>query len=185
MSYLTKPLTLQEIADGLSVVQRWNGETIVPWSVLQHSILCGILVGYTDPVRSLSALIHDAEEILVGDTPKYHKTPEQVVYGDNIRSEIFAGLKLTDPHEIMWKHIKEADLVAALAEAEVLVRPSKCRTVFAIEKPSFAMRERVNEATELVWDMIDMTRREAVETFLETAETLMATSQVRSLERRA
>lgn len=52
------------IAQNLSHVNRWTGNTPVPFSVAQHSLLVSYLV---PPRFALEALLHDATEAYLGD----------------------------------------------------------------------------------------------------------------------
>ena len=64
---------IEDIAQGLSRVARWNGQTSGDWafSVAQHSLLVEDLVRRLKPDASsdwlLAALLHDAPEYVVGD----------------------------------------------------------------------------------------------------------------------
>ena len=59
---------IEDIAQGLSRVARWNGQTVGEWaySVAQHSLLVEQLVGRFQPQADrelrLAALLHDAPE---------------------------------------------------------------------------------------------------------------------------
>jgi hypothetical protein len=52
------------IAQVLSRINRWNGHTWTPWSVLAHSVVAAWLV---PPRWRLTALVHDAHEAICGD----------------------------------------------------------------------------------------------------------------------
>jgi 5'-deoxynucleotidase YfbR-like HD superfamily hydrolase len=64
---------IEDIAQGLSRVARWNGQTSGDWafSVAQHSLLVETLVGRFRPTAPrpwrLMALLHDAPEYVIGD----------------------------------------------------------------------------------------------------------------------
>lgn len=52
------------IGQTLSRINRWNGHTWTPWSVLAHSVVAAWLV---PPRWRLTALVHDAHEAICGD----------------------------------------------------------------------------------------------------------------------
>lgn len=61
-------ILLPEIARALSRIPRFNGHTLRPWSVAQHSLLVMELLGADeDPELQLAALLHDAHEAYLGD----------------------------------------------------------------------------------------------------------------------
>ena len=57
-------IDLVEIANGLSRIYRWGGQTLRPISVLEHSLVVAALA---DRNAELPALLHDAHEYIVGD----------------------------------------------------------------------------------------------------------------------
>lgn len=62
--------TIQEVAHQLALINRFTGATYRPYSVAEHSLLCADLAdaaGCT-PVVQLCCLMHDAHEIVTGDT---------------------------------------------------------------------------------------------------------------------
>jgi len=65
-------VSLNDITNHLSMLQRWCGATSEPWSVLDHSIMCGRVAagicGWEHPVV-LYSLLHDAHEAYTGDIP--------------------------------------------------------------------------------------------------------------------
>jgi hypothetical protein len=61
-------IRLPEIALALSRIPRFNGHTLQPWSVAQHSLLVLHLMPDTaTPTERLAALLHDAHEAYIGD----------------------------------------------------------------------------------------------------------------------
>jgi 5'-deoxynucleotidase YfbR-like HD superfamily hydrolase len=60
-------IKLTDVALALSRIPRWNGHTLRPWSVADHSMLVADLVGDADPNLALAALLHDAHEAYIGD----------------------------------------------------------------------------------------------------------------------
>lgn len=56
--------SLRDLAETLAKINRFTGNTLVPWSVAEHSLLVASLL----PARlGLYGLLHDAHEAIVGD----------------------------------------------------------------------------------------------------------------------
>ncbi len=66
-------ITIKGIAHRLALDNRWRGETVYPWSVASHSLLC-VRLAKADSVedRGLLAaiLMHDAHEAYTRDLPR-------------------------------------------------------------------------------------------------------------------
>ena len=120
---------IEDIAQGLSRVARWNGQTKGDWaySVAQHSLLVEDLVRGFRPKASdawlLAALLHDAPEYVVGDLI----TPFKAAVGDSYKAlekRLMAAVRLRFglPAEMKEadKVIKRADRAAAYLEATQL-----------------------------------------------------------------
>ncbi len=123
-------IEIEDIAQGLSRVARWNGQTKGAWafSVAQHSLLVEELaLGFRPKLERewcLAALLHDAPEYVVGDLI----TPFKSAVGDDYKVlerrllsavHLRFGLPATLPGEIM-RLIKRADRAAAYLEATQL-----------------------------------------------------------------
>lgn len=121
---------IEDIAQGLSRVARWNGQTGGEWaySVAQHSLLVeGLLTRFRPkaPVAwRLAALLHDAPEYVVGDLI----TPFKAAVGLDYKAlekrlqaaiHIRFGLPAVLP-ESAGTLIKRADRAAAYLEATQL-----------------------------------------------------------------
>lgn len=126
--------TVEDIAQGLIGIPRWAGATIIPWSVLHHSLSVSDLVaGYsrrmgTDlverPREVLLALWHDAAEFATGDIPSPHKTTEQRWHEENIQELLIRKtLGITPPDDATARLVKEADMAIRSAEARTLAHP--------------------------------------------------------------
>ncbi len=133
---------VEDIAQGLSRVARWNGQTKGDWaySVAQHSLLVERLVaeirpGYR-PRWLLAALLHDAAEYVLGDliTPvkgavggDYKKLEARLSEAVHIRF----GLPPTLPQHLI-DTIKRADKASAYFEATQLAgfEEKEARTYF-------------------------------------------------------
>lgn len=103
---------LVDIAHSLSLVNRFAGHTVHPYSVAQHSVLCARLV---PPEFELEALFHDAQEAYIGDvsTPLKALLPEYRRIEDQIESCLRGKLCLTD---IKAPEVKRADLIMLATE---------------------------------------------------------------------
>lgn len=66
--------TLPDIAYGLARMPRFVGQTVVPWSVLDHVLYCAQLA--TTQEVKLAMLLHDAHEALTSDIPTDMKTAD-------------------------------------------------------------------------------------------------------------
>ncbi|TQV72507.1 YfbR-like 5'-deoxynucleotidase [Denitrobaculum tricleocarpae] len=133
---------IEDIAQGLSRVARWNGQTSGDWafSVAQHSLLVEELVRRLKPDTPskwlLAALLHDAPEYVVGDMitpfksaigPDYKALENRLLAAIHLR---FALPPVT-PRELA-RAIKQADRTAAYLEATQLAgfSPSEAKRLF-------------------------------------------------------
>jgi hypothetical protein len=133
---LIDQICTEDILIPLSRQVRYNGHTIVPWTVLQHSLACWKLIG-------LEGLCHDFHEAYVGDICTYVKPRCNIKdLTDRIDRlvEIKYGVDLKDPD------IKRADLDILWAEGLLL-----CRNHDWIQTPS----TRALQAIEWVQELID------------------------------
>lgn len=106
---------LDEIADGLANVLRFNGRTRSQYTVAQHSVLVSRLLFSTSPF----AIVHDAAEAFLGDMP----SPIKRVCADFARLEarwqtaILAVLKIELPEYYKGgSAVAEADRLALYCE---------------------------------------------------------------------
>ncbi len=133
---------IDDIAQGLSRVARWNGQTSGDWafSVAQHSLLVEELVRRLEPDTPskwlLAALLHDAPEYVVGDMitpfksaigPDYKALENRLLAAIHLR---FALPPVT-PRKLA-RVIKQADRTAAYLEATQLAgfSPSEAKRLF-------------------------------------------------------
>lgn len=123
-------IEIEDIAQGLSRVARWNGQTKgeYPFSVLQHSLIVDDILPTLglrlEPKWRLAALLHDASEYVIGDMISPFKNALGVnyrVFEDKLQEVIHIrfGLPPIIPVEIK-KVIKQADIVSAYFEATQL-----------------------------------------------------------------
>lgn len=123
-------IEIEDIAQGLSRVARWNGQTTgeYPFTVLQHSLIVDDILPMLDvrlePKWRLAALLHDASEYVIGDMISPFKNALGVNYRefeDKLQRAIHIrfGLPAEVPTEIK-KIIKQADIICAYFEATQL-----------------------------------------------------------------
>jgi uncharacterized protein len=123
-------IEIEDIAQGLSRVARWNGQTTGEhaYSVAQHSLLVEEIFGWLFPhvttEHRLIALLHDAPEYVIGDMISPFKA---VVGGDykavelRLQHAIHLRFSLAPViNQELRKQIKRADAVAAYHEATLL-----------------------------------------------------------------
>ncbi|HSR71670.1 MAG TPA: HD family hydrolase [Kiloniellales bacterium] len=123
-------IEIEDIAQGLSRVARWNGQTSGDWafSVAQHCLLVERLVGRFRPQASrawrLAALLHDAPEYVVGDLISPFKAAVGLDY-KALEIRLLEAIHLrfglpAKPSETLQGLIKRADRAAAFVEATQL-----------------------------------------------------------------
>jgi len=121
---------IEDIAHGLARVARWNGQTLSEhaFSVAEHSVIVERLCRKLDPSmtakQSLTALLHDAPEYVIGDMI----SPFKALLGESYKDiearlqeaiHIRFGLAPVTPARLK-KQIKRADLICAWFEATQL-----------------------------------------------------------------
>ena len=174
MAYLESAPSLREIAERLSFIQRWNGRTTMPWTVLQHTLLAvALLPEDTTPELRLTVLMHDVAEGYIGDIPRPFKCPEQAELERDILVEIYEGLGLSPPCRNPWwkSELRYIDDVAALVEAQCIVHPKQRRHVntrfLEVNAPCPAL---VEKGEDILWNMRDLPRVEAIRFWIKTVE---------------
>lgn len=108
--------TISDIILGLARINRFNGQTRVPYSVAQHSVNVSYLVPKN---QALAALWHDAAEAFTGDVTTPMKQMLGPVYKElegRIEQAVFGRLNV-NPYHIS---IKNADLIMLATERELL-----------------------------------------------------------------
>ncbi|MEM6421772.1 MAG: HD family hydrolase [Pseudomonadota bacterium] len=121
---------IEDIAQGLSRVARWNGQTggPHPFSVAEHSLLVERLMGLAKPSVSraerLAALLHDAPEYVIGDMISPFKAALGIDYKafeHRLARAIHRRFGLpADLPASLEARIKRADRIAAWFEATQL-----------------------------------------------------------------
>ncbi len=123
-------IEIDDIAQGLSRVARWNGQTKGDWAftVAQHSLLVERIVAEIRPGYPerwlLAALLHDAAEYVLGDLITPFKSAvgtsyKQLEHRLSEAVHIRFGLPARLPQHVS-EAIKRADKVAAFFEATQL-----------------------------------------------------------------
>lgn len=170
--------TLTDIAYGLSRTNRWGGATIVPWTVLHHSLaIFALTEGETITVRA-AVLFHDIEEMVTGDIPRGAKTPEQEALGTEIRKWMYKHtLKQPYPDEGTLAKVKIYDESIARAESDCVCHPRAREYMKAVECTPAAW--------DVVWDLVDIDQREAAHTFVDIATKLLEDPRMEALSARA
>lgn len=174
-------LSVHDVAVELSRINRWKGDTVVPWTVLQH-ILAG-LVYIEDTILRIHWAFHEVDEVLTGDIAHGHKTEIQSAYGEQIRRDFYSRvLKLPYPDEDKLLQVRALDWDVAIAEATCFLHPNRRGRVLEAAPEGFT--EPNEELVDIVWRLRDLTPREAATQFETAAEVLLNSSQAKVLERR-
>lgn len=138
-------IEIEDIAQGLARVARWNGQTIGAhaYSVAQHSLLVehifGLIVPEASTEHRLAALLHDAPEYVIGDMISPFKA---VVGGDyksvELRLQQAIHLRFALPPTVSQSLrglIKRADAIAAYFEATRLAGFAEKEAVLFFGRP--------------------------------------------------
>ncbi|MEE8607951.1 MAG: hypothetical protein V3S55_10110 [Nitrospiraceae bacterium] len=186
MAYLESVPSFREIAERLSLIQRWNGRTTIPWTVLQHTILAATLLPDDAlPHLRLTVLLHDAAEGWTGDIPRGFKCPEQVDLENDILAEIYLGHRLVPVWtQSVKRSVRYVDDFAAMAEAQCFCHPVERRAVSArhlsAHIPNTALVER---GENILWGMRDLPRAEAINLWVKAVERTLADMNIPEEER--
>lgn len=157
--------TFKDIATGLSRLPRWAGNTRVPFSVLQHSLMVHDMVseqefvGPTNRLRLL-ALWHDAHEFATGDICPPFKTPEQQAIQRKIDEELWVMLDTSPLRGWETEAIKRYDKRAVSTEAWTICH-DKVREYFP---------EPTEKDSNLLLHYVDMPEFYCVKMFLDLTE---------------
>ncbi|NBV87921.1 MAG: metal-dependent phosphohydrolase [Betaproteobacteria bacterium] len=116
-AFTSDHVRLPDIAHALSLVNRFTGHTVVPYTVAQHSVVVSRLC---PPEHALWGLLHDASEAYLGDVarPLKHLLREYRELEAHVQREIARRFGLQWP---MPECVHEADMRALLAEKEWLL----------------------------------------------------------------
>ena len=107
-----RPVSITDVAWGLSNICRFTGHTKRFYSVAEHSYHCSFLV---PPGFELAALLHDAAEAFIGDVSRPLKLllPEYRVIEERIERAVLPMFALSYP---LPPEVKMADARMLLAE---------------------------------------------------------------------
>lgn len=155
-------IEIEDIAHGLSRVARWNGQTLGDHalSVAQHVLMVEEIASDRNPDWPLSwrlaALLHDAQEYVVGDLISPFKTAIGLDYKAfeirlNEAIHLRFGLPPVLPPDIVAE-IKSCDRIAAYFEATVLAGFKRDEALSFFGKPeriSAPLRARLERLTPL------------------------------------
>lgn len=112
-------LTLEEAALGLSRIPRFVGQTVVPWTVAHHLLVCREMAR-PDQDLTVHALLHDFHEALTGDIPTTFKTRDIKRTQRRLDARVYASLNVPLPTAAQARIIKSIDHRALLAEAAIV-----------------------------------------------------------------
>lgn len=110
-------IDILDIAHALSLINRYTGHTIAPYSVAQHSVHVSRLVA---DEHALWGLLHDASEAYLGDVSR----PLKSMLPDYKRLEEMVQRAIADRFALGWPipaEVKAADNVALMAEKRDLM----------------------------------------------------------------
>lgn len=117
--YVLRPwesqIDIRDIAHALSLVCRFAGHCSEFYSVAEHSVRVS---GLVSKQTALAALLHDAAEAYIGDTPRPIKTEEEKLLEDIIQKEILANFDVIHFDE---EEVKKADMILLATEARDLM----------------------------------------------------------------
>lgn len=119
-------INLSSIAHHLSLINRFCGATVRPYSVAEHSLLvCDIAERefHLDCHGLMAALMHDAHEFVTGDlaTPAKEEVPGWHAYEYRFERLVRTCFALHTASAHHRNAIKQADLIALATEREQLL----------------------------------------------------------------
>lgn len=109
--------SLYAIGVGLGRTARFAGQTREYYTVLAHTLTVAELVA---PEHRLLALLHDAPEAIVGDTPTTWKTDEAKRRERLLLARISVSVGVDAWTDEEWVELKRADEITLAAEAHAL-----------------------------------------------------------------
>jgi hypothetical protein len=109
--------SLYSIGVGLGRTARFSGQTRSWYPVLAHTLVVARLVA---PRFAIHALLHDAPEAVLGDTPSTLKSADREELEEDVLARIYSALELDAQTVAERDAVKRADLAALAAEAHVL-----------------------------------------------------------------
>lgn len=161
-------ITVRDVAVGLSRIPRWAGATLVPWTVLQHSLAVYRRATYLGaPIEArLYALWHDAEEMATGDIPAPFKTREQKVLQEQLLRWVYEkALHRPFPPDSVCEFVKALDDEARVVEVHTLCHP-RVRFDFPDVSPDL-------DACDVFWELFDLPVQDAITEFVQATDRLL------------
>lgn len=118
-------ICIEDIAHGLSLICRYNGQCKRLYTVAQHSLNCADVAAHLGltPRIQLLCLLHDAAEAYIADVSKPVK-PYLAGYKDierNIQAVIYRTFDIAPPDKTEADWVKHIDRCVMVAEAKVLM----------------------------------------------------------------
>ncbi|MEM6974307.1 MAG: HD family hydrolase [Pseudomonadota bacterium] len=142
---------IEDIAQGLSRVARWNGQTSGPHplSVAEHSLIVEFIRGQTRPAPSpaerLAALLHDAPEYVIGDMISPFKAAiglDYKAFEAKLAAAVHLRFGLPAHLPQAWEtRIKRADRLSAWFEATQLAGFTPAEAAKFFPRPRAAWAE--------------------------------------------
>lgn len=152
-------ITYRDVAVGLSRIPRWAGATLVPWTVLQHSLAVhdrAVQINFPSQDQ-LFALWHDSEEMGTGDIPGPFKTQEQSDLAEVLRRWMYEkALHFPYPDKRTQGRVKQLDREARTVEVHCLCHP-RIRAEF--------LEPLDLDACDVFWNLFDLPVQEAIRRF--------------------
>jgi 5'-deoxynucleotidase YfbR-like HD superfamily hydrolase len=170
-------IEISDIAQGLSRVARWNGQTIGEhgFSVAQHSLVVERIVRHLDPALSakdcMVALLHDAPEYVIGDMISPFKAALGLRY-KHFEARLEAAINLrfglpAHPRLHLKALIKRADRACAYLEAVELAGFTKAEALVLFGEPVHGLHH----------DITPLSANDAHRAYLARFEHLMARAE--------
>jgi hypothetical protein len=112
---------IRDITHGLAQINRFNGQSAIPISVLWHSLMVMQLCAAEDPATRLEALFHDAGEAYVGDWIRPLRSVMKgrpVELRDKIQKTVFEAAGLPDRSATLSEAVHRADNIMLRCEMQ-------------------------------------------------------------------
>lgn len=158
--------TLKDIAFSLSRLPRWGGATLVPWTVLHHSLAMyrlALMVPHRKPATLLFCLMHDVDEMATGDIPKPFKTDQQAELGEALRQWFYKqAFRVGYPDEGTQEAVKFLDHEAKIAEVHCFCHPRSRMDLDGFDVPM--------DIVDIMWNMFTEPTERLIDEFIEQAE---------------
>ena len=129
-SGIVDAISIEDVADQLSKINRFAGATRVPYSVAQHSDhVSKIVKARGGPkIAQLAGLLHDVHEMVTGDiiTPVKLQLKGVAAFEDAMQTRICHGLNVASVMALLnLSIVRQADMVALATERRDLLVESQ------------------------------------------------------------